>query len=1499
MERILGLDIGTNSIGWAVVNKSKKGVVQNIEKLGSRIIPMSQDVMDKFGQGQTVSATAERTSYRGIRRIRERSLLRRERLHRVLHLLKFLPPHYDEAIGWDRNNYKTFGKFIDNQEVKLPWIQTDLGNQFIFNTSYIEMLADLKEHQPHLFETSNTPVPYDWTLYYLRKKALTQPISKYELAWIILNFNQKRGYYQLRGEEEKVNTSSRVEYHALKVVKTIIDPDDTSARPWYSVHLENGWIYRVQSNTHLDNWVGLIKEFIVTTSLNKDGSEKLNKEGEVRRSFRLPKEDDWTLVKKKTESDLEKSGLTVGAYIYDSLLKEPNQKVRGGLIATIERNYYKQELELILQTQCQFINELRDEQLYKAACNELYPNNYNHRNNLLQRDFIHLFIEDIIFYQRPLKTKKSLISNCPYEYRVFIKEGEKQIVPIKVIARSNPLFQEFRLWQFITNLKILKRQVVVGDSIEYDVDVTTEFLPNEQAYEALFNWLNNRKSIKQDVLFGTHFKIKKNKETNQYPYRWNMVEDREYPCNETRTVLLTQLKKCGQEDFIDKHENLMSLWHLLYSVEDRNELKGALIKFVNRYHLPTKLAEILLKTPPFVKEYGAYSEKAIKRFLPLMRRGSYWSKEAIDTKTQQRIQRIIDGEFDESITIRAREKLEHLRDITEFRGMPLWLAGYLVYSRHAESGEVTKWNTPDELQHYLTNEFKQHSLRNPVVEQIVLETLRTIKDLWTTYGKFSKIHLELGRDLKNSADTRKQISERQTKNEKTRHRILLLLKSLKEETCFAEINPYSPGQQEKMRIVEDGILRATESLPKEIEGISKKANPTAKELEKYRLWLDQKYISPYTGRPIPLAQLFTTKYEIEHIIPQSKFFDNSFSNKVICEAEVNRAKGNRLAHEFIITHGGSTITIGEKEVRILKNAEYVQLVDRFYSKNNTLKATKLLAEDVDELAQSFSERQLNDTRYINRVVQRLVSNIVRDTDEQESTSKHVLSCSGQVTNRLKSDWGLHDIWNRVIQPRFERLNELTESNDFGIWINSNRFQTRVPIELQKGFSKKRIDHRHHALDALVIACVTRNHVNYFSNLSAAKDTIRYDLRNTLCNKVYTTGDNYSYLCKKPWKTFTEDAYTELQHIVVSHKMNTRVLAKTNNYTQYITDNGNKELQKQVGDNHYAIRKPLHQETIFGRVSIRNIKKVNLKKALENWKSLIDQELKDKIRQLITLYKGYDADTVLNYFKDRDYSFKGTDIRRVEVYEYDHDCAAVRKPLTDALTVKQIEKITDESIRKILFTHLAQYDNKTKEAFSPEGLAEMNKNIQKLNGGKNHCPIYSARFYEAMGSKFALGTNHNNPQKFAIAAKGTNLYFGIYLDKNGKRSFDSTPLNVVIERLKNKQSPVPTEFKKGTELQFYLSPNDLVYVPTEQEVDNPELVDFSDLTIDQKRRIYKMVSCTGFQCHFLPHTLASIILNGKEFTSINKSERDLEGTMIKQNCWKLQVNRLGEIIDVKR
>ena len=309
--------------------------------------------------------------------------------------------------------------------------------------------------------------------------------------------------------------------------------------------------------------------------------------------------------------------------------------------------------------------------------------------------------------------------------------------------------------------------------------------------------------------------------------------------------------------------------------------------------------------------------------------------------------------------------------------------------------------------------------------------------------------------------------------------------------------------------------------------------------------------------------------------------------------------------------------------------------------------------------------------------------------------------------------------------------------------------------------------------------------------------------------------------------------------MVSFKQNLRVINKaTNYYERWVEENGKyiKKMVKQEGTN-WAIRKPLHEETISGKI-------------------YLDREKITK-NDILT---------------------------------------ATRKTVDSSFDEKRIKKITDTGIQKILLNYL-EYKGSPEIAFSPEGLEELNKNIMLYNDGKPHKPIYKVRIFE-QGSKFPLGEVGNKANKYVEAAKGTNLYFGIYQGKD-KRSFATIPLNEVIERQKQGLSSVPEYNEKGDPLLFSLSPNDLVYVPIEGEI--IEDINFQNLSKEQKERIYKAASFTRNECFFIKSSIASLIKNYDAKTKIGElgSQNKLEvtickGIRIKEVCIKLKVDRLGNI-----
>ncbi len=208
----------------------------------------------------------------------------------------------------------------------------------------------------------------------------------------------------------------------------------------------------------------------------------------------------------------------------------------------------------------------------------------------------------------------------------------------------------------------------------------------------------------------------------------------------------------------------------------------------------------------------------------------------------------------------------------------------------------------------------------------------------------------------------------------------------------------------------------------------------------------------------------------------------------------------------------------------------------------------------------------------------------------------------------------------------------------------------------------------------------------------------------------------------------------------------------------------------------------------------------------------------------------------------------------------------------------------------MLKHLENNSDNPNIAFTPEGIAKMNDNIEALNNGKKHKPIVNVRITESFGLKFAVGEKGNKQKKFVEADKGTNLFFAIYADQDGKRSFESIPFNIAAERQKKGVDVAPETNEKGEKLLFILSPGDLVYVPEEGE----HVTEINDLD-----RVYKMVSASGRQCFFIPEHIASPICTPKEFGPNNKAEKSLGDEMIKNVCCKLQVNRLGIITKIIR
>jgi CRISPR-associated endonuclease Csn1 len=321
------------------------------------------------------------------------------------------------------------------------------------------------------------------------------------------------------------------------------------------------------------------------------------------------------------------------------------------------------------------------------------------------------------------------------------------------------------------------------------------------------------------------------------------------------------------------------------------------------------------------------------------------------------------------------------------------------------------------------------------------------------------------------------------------------------------------------------------------------AYPSRKDIIKYKLWEECKHTCPYTGRPIGLNQLFgdAIEFEVEHIIPYSRCLDDSFMNKTLCYRKENLYKGKRTPYEAYNDNK-------------LKYNEILQRVNEFPNR----KANKFKEKEI-ALLDDFISTQLNDTRYISKIAKQYLRHITPEVNVG----------NGTITALLRHLWGM----NSVLKNPFLNL----------------EFNSPDKSE------KNRSDHRHHAIDAVAIACTTRS---IFQKLSS--------LHNEFDLQYLETREKAEYLDKEkfpfPWEGFRDEVKKMAARIIVSHRFKYKVSGPTHEETLYgklYNIDGSERLNKK-GVPLYTVRKPLTSLTENEILSIADpvVREVVLERIME-------------------------------------------------------------------------------------------------------------------------------------------------------------------------------------------------------------------------------------------------------------------------------------------------------------
>lgn len=270
----------------------------------------------------------------------------------------------------------------------------------------------------------------------------------------------------------------------------------------------------------------------------------------------------------------------------------------------------------------------------------------------------------------------------------------------------------------------------------------------------------------------------------------------------------------------------------------------------------------------------------------------------------------------------------------------------------------------------------------------------------------------------------------------------------------------------------------------EIEKMGVVPNHTS--IEMYRLWKDQNEVCVYSGDTIGISQLYGGEVDVDHIFPFSKSADNSYLNKVVCFRASNAAKGNQTPYLWL-AH--------------MNPDQYAEVIQRAKSLPRG-KYKKFIAEEIPE---GFVNRDLNDTSWMAKAARQYLSRIVEKPH-------HVVGTKGQHTSTLRNQWELHSLLR----------------ND-GLDI------------------KNRDDHRHHALDAIVIALCDQSAIKKITEKlrfelldRAAKETGKKLYRLKLSGEKLTI----------PWQNFRLDVADSLNEIWVSHRPKRKVSGALHKETNY-------------------------------------------------------------------------------------------------------------------------------------------------------------------------------------------------------------------------------------------------------------------------------------------------------------------------------------------------------------
>ena len=667
------------------------------------------------------------------------------------------------------------------------------------------------------------------------------------------------------------------------------------------------------------------------------------------------------------DEKLQDEHKTVGQYFAEQLRQNQSESPTGGISYRIKDQIFSRQ---------RYIDEYDQ---IMAAQRVHYP-------DILTDEFIRMLRDEVIFMQRPLKSCKHLVSLCEFEKQEKVMrvqqddgKGGRKLVERrvkfgpKVAPKSSPLFQLCRIYEAVNNIRLTRPD---GSPRDITPEERAKIVAHLQSSASL-SFAALKKLLKEKAIIADQLTSKSGLKGNStrvalaaalQPYpQYHHLLDMEL---ETR-MMSVQLTDEETGEVTEREvavvtdsyvrQPLYRLWHMLYSIEERDAMRRALITQLGMKEedLDGGLLDQLYRLD-FVKPgYGNKSAKFICKLLPQLQQGLGYS---------------------EACTA----------------------VGYR-HSNSPTSEEITERTLLEKIPLLQRNE-----LRQPLVEKILNQMINLVNALKAEYG-VDEVRVELARELKMSREERERMTIQNDKRKEANDKV-------------AE------------RIRQCGLY------------------PTKPRIQKYMLWEEAGKVCMYCGRSIEEEQCLNgDDMEVEHIIPKSVLYDDSYGNKTCACHECNQTKGNRTALEYIRAKGWE--------------AEYMERINDLlkekkisYSKHQRLRWLK------EDIPSDFLERQLRLTQYISRQAMAILQQGIRRVSASE----------GGVTARLRSLWGYGKILHTLNLDRYDSMGETERVSREG----------EATEELRIKDWSKRMDHRHHAIDALVVACTRQSYIQRLNRLSS-------------------------------------------------------------------------------------------------------------------------------------------------------------------------------------------------------------------------------------------------------------------------------------------------------------------------------------------------------------------------------------------------------------------------------